>query len=133
VTLAVSNYMLLSLIDIVLCVLQPLVFSTPIDAGGLGLNPVEIGIALGIFGLVDGIIEVTCFAWLCKTLGTGRLYRIAIASFFAAFLAFPLMNWIAKSQGLVLLVWIVMGMQFVVMIMDGMAFGESFCTRKTSA
>jgi hypothetical protein len=124
VTIAVSSYMLLCLLDIALIVLQPLVFSTPINTGGLGLDPAAIGLALGIFGLIDGVISATCFSWLCKMLGTGRLYKIAIASFFAVFLAFPLMNWIAKGQGSVSLVWTVMGIQFLVMVMDGVAFGE---------
>jgi hypothetical protein len=117
--------MLLSLLDVTLVVLQPLFLSTPIDAGGLGLDPATIGLILGAFHLVFGILDTICLAWLCRTLGTGQLYRTTIALFFVAIWTFPMMSWIAKSQGLVFLLWAVMGVQFVITVLNGMAFRES--------
>lgn len=121
---AILNYSLLSLLDITFVALQPLILSTSVDTGGLGLPPATIGLALGIFGLLDGIIEITCFAWMCRKIGTRKLYSVAIASFAGAIAAFPIMNWLVRRQGLSLMVWVVMGIQFAIIVLDGMAFGE---------
>ena len=113
----------MSLLDIAVVALQPLVFSTSVDAGGLGLPPETIGLALGAYGLLDGIVEVACFAWMCRKIGTGKLYAIGIASFVGVIIAFPVMNWMVRSQGLSFWVWVIMGIQFCLLILDGMAFG----------
>src|ERR1700722_9737611 len=120
---AILNYSLLSLLDIAVVALQPLVLSTSVDAGGLGLSPATIGLTLGVFGVLDGIAEVACFAWMCKKIGTRNLYAIGIASFTGVIIAFPVMNWLVRLQGLSLLVWLIMGIQFCLLILDGMAFG----------
>ena len=121
---AILNYSLLALLDITFIALQPLILSTPVDSDGLGLSPATIGLVLGSFGLLDGIIEMTCFPWMCRKLGTRRLYSVAIGSFSGAIAAFPIMNWFARRQGYSLMVWVVMGIQLAIMILDGMAFGE---------
>lgn len=50
VTIAVANYGVIALLDIAFCALLPLFYSTPVDAGGLGMQPAKIGTILG--GLV---------------------------------------------------------------------------------
>lgn len=49
VTVAVSNYAALSLLDIAFSALLPLFYASPVDAGGLGFSPSTIGLLLGLF------------------------------------------------------------------------------------
>jgi hypothetical protein len=101
--------------------LRPLVYSSLVTAGGLGLKPAIIGVALCLYSLFDSF---TSFAWLCRKIGTRRLLVISVASLVAAFLAFPVMNWFSRTQLLVPLAWVVMSVQFAIYPLDGMAFYE---------
>jgi Na+/melibiose symporter-like transporter len=120
---AILNYSILSLLDIAYVVLQPLVLATPVSAGGLGLSPPQIGLIMGLFGFIDGTIEIICFPALCRRLGTKRVFILGIGSFWIAIAAFPLMNFLVKRNGLGLGVYLVMVLQLMVIILDGMAFG----------
>ncbi|KAG5730847.1 hypothetical protein E4T56_gene6422 [Termitomyces sp. T112] len=50
-----TNYGLLALLDIALRTLQPVIFSTPIALGGLGLVPLSIGKVLSMIGTKKNI------------------------------------------------------------------------------
>ena len=41
--------------------------------------------------------------------------------------AFPVMNWVARGWGVGVGVWLVMGVQFGIVVLDGMAFSEWCC------
>jgi hypothetical protein len=121
---AILNYSILALLDIAFVVLQPLILSTPISSGGLGLSPPQIGVIMGVFGLVDGLIEIVCFAPLCRMVSTKKVYLMGIASFPFAIASFPIMNFFARRDGLSINVWLVMGLQLFILILNGMAFGS---------
>jgi hypothetical protein len=129
---AIINYSILSLIDIAFVVLQPLILATPVSAGGLGMSPPQIGTIMGVFGLLDGVIEIICFPPLCRAIGTKRVYMLGIGSFWVAIAAFPLMNVLVRWNGLGIHVYLVMFLQLIVLILDGMAFGRSALISFTS-
>ncbi|QRV98227.1 major facilitator superfamily transporter [Ceratobasidium sp. AG-Ba] len=58
VSITILNYALLSLLDISLVALQPIVFASPISLGGLGMEPATIGLLLALQGLVTGTATV---------------------------------------------------------------------------
>lgn len=58
VIISAGNYATLSLIDIAFRSIQPVFLSTPIEMGGLGLQPATIGNLLSVFGVLNGIVQV---------------------------------------------------------------------------
>ncbi|KAJ7209782.1 member of major facilitator superfamily multidrug-resistance, DHA1 sub-family [Mycena pura] len=107
VVVAASSYAVLALVDIARSAIQPVFLATPIELGGLGLPPSRIGNLLSIFGVLNGIIQVFFFAPLHDYLGSKLLFNLGIMSALPTFAAFPLLSYLARTQGLSTLVWAV--------------------------
>src|SRR5882757_7770544 len=69
VLIPVANYACLAILDIAMLALQPLFYSTPIELGGLGFDPVTIGFWMGSFGIVNGVLQTIIFAPLVHRYG----------------------------------------------------------------
>ncbi|KAF9532650.1 major facilitator superfamily domain-containing protein [Crepidotus variabilis] len=87
------NYLFLTFCDMSNSVLLPLMYSTPIEYGGLGLEPVHIGTALGTFGLVNSLFQSQVFGPL--------IYRFGFTALCCSFLVYPAMALLAKRAGYV--------------------------------
>ena len=124
VIVAGGNYAMLSLVDIAYRAVQPLFLSTPIALGGLGLAPHEIGQILSLFGLLNGLTQVFFFASIHDYLGSKKTFMIGIASMFLLFASFPLISWLAQTQGLGVWVWIGVVLQIVISVFIGFSYGE---------
>ncbi len=61
VMISISNYAMLALLDISAMALIPLVWSTPIELGGLSLSPASIGLWLSAYGCLNGVVQFTLF------------------------------------------------------------------------
>ena len=99
VLISALNYACLALVDISSRAIQPVFFSTPVELGGLGLAPHHIGKILSIYGLLNGFIQIFCFAKTHARCGTKRVYQAGIASSLLVFISFPIINRIARSAG----------------------------------
>ncbi len=86
VIIAVINYGCLALTNSAYSVLLPLFLSTPIEHGGLGLNPKQIGYILGTQGILSVILRIQ------KRLGNARSFTSAMAGFVIMSTAFPIMS-----------------------------------------
>ncbi|KAE9386358.1 MFS general substrate transporter [Gymnopus androsaceus JB14] len=74
-------------------VLIPLVYSTSIPVGGLGLSPYQLGITMGTYGFLGGILNVLVLKRILKRLGPRRTYILSYATLF-----FDLgMFWVLRS------------------------------------
>ncbi|KAH0585487.1 hypothetical protein H2248_008725 [Termitomyces sp. 'cryptogamus'] len=91
-----ANYGLLALLDIALRTLQPVIFSTPIALGGLGLVPLSIGKVLSITGFLNGFIQLLLFARIHIYLGPKRTYITGLLMTVPVIVAFPLMNYVSS-------------------------------------
>ncbi|KAF9262452.1 MFS general substrate transporter [Marasmius fiardii PR-910] len=58
-------------------VLIPLVYSTSIPNGGLGLSPYQIGVILGTFGVCNGVLQFTVWNPLLKRIGPKRMFLLS--------------------------------------------------------
>jgi len=125
VIVAAANYASLSLVDIAYRAIQPLFLSTPVELGGLGLPPSTIGNLLSIFGILNGVFQVFFFARLHDYFGSKKVFIAGIASALPVFAAFPLMNFLAQTQGYSLLLWGVVGSQIVISILLSLSYGMS--------
>ncbi|TFK35557.1 member of major facilitator superfamily multidrug-resistance, DHA1 sub-family [Crucibulum laeve] len=126
VVIAAANYAFLSLVDISFRAIQPLFFSTPIHLGGLGLPPSTIGNILSVFGVLNGVFQVFFFAQIHDRWGSKKVFIAGIASAFPVFLSFPVINYLAKMEGLTTRVWAVVAFQIVISIMLSLSYGAIF-------
>ncbi|KAG1791787.1 uncharacterized protein BJ212DRAFT_1240099, partial [Suillus subaureus] len=62
VIIAAGNYAALSFLDIAFRAVQPVFFATPLELGGLGLDPPRIGNILAIYGVINGLFQIFFFA-----------------------------------------------------------------------
>ncbi|THH06664.1 hypothetical protein EW145_g3938 [Phellinidium pouzarii] len=98
VLLSTTVYALLSFIDIAYRAIQPVFYSTPRSLGGLGLQPHDIGSALALLGIANGVFSVAFFARLIKRWGTRLTYLIGIASAVPIFILFPVISAVVRAE-----------------------------------
>ncbi|GLB44911.1 putative major facilitator superfamily protein [Lyophyllum shimeji] len=126
VIIAAGNYAALSLVDIAFRAIQPVFFATPIALGGLGLPPSAIGNILSIYGVLNGAVQVFLFARIHDRFGSKNTYMAGIISAFPAFLAFPIINSMARAQGLSTAVWVAVFVQSFISIGLNLSYGAVF-------
>lgn len=115
---------MLSLVDIAFRGIQPLFFSTPIALGGLGLPPPAIGNILAAWGVLNGLFQMLFFARIHDRWGSRTVFLAGMASALPVFALFPIMNLIARAQGLSTTVWVVVGLQTVICLMLSLSYSE---------
>ncbi|KAF8840251.1 MFS transporter [Paxillus ammoniavirescens] len=120
--LCIATYGVLATFDIVLWALQPLVYSTPIEFGGLGFTPMTIGLYMSGFGAANGLIQAFYFAPLVNRLGLKTLLRMGHASFIPIFGIIAIVSWVAKLWGISWVVWVLLGCQLILTILMDMSF-----------
>ncbi|KAJ3734473.1 major facilitator superfamily multidrug-resistance, DHA1 sub-family [Lentinula guzmanii] len=96
-------------------VLIPLIYTTSIPVGGLGLSPYQVGLILGIFGLANGIWNWAVLTKILKKLGPRRTFVICYAFFLIHFaLLWILRDVAAYAGGMTPLVWTLLIFQLFV-------------------
>ena len=78
---ALTAYSLLALTDISYLALQPLFFSSPTGAGGLGLTASTIGIWMGSGGALNAIVQAFLYPRLHARFGEKRLFIVGACAF----------------------------------------------------
>jgi hypothetical protein len=126
VLIAAGNYAFFSLVDTAFRAIQPLFYSTPIELGGLGMSPSTIGQILSIYGVFNGVFQALLFARIHDYWGSKKVFTTGIASAFPVFAAFPLMSYLAKTQGLSITVWAVVVAQTVISTGLNLSYSEQF-------
>ncbi|KIL58275.1 hypothetical protein M378DRAFT_86726 [Amanita muscaria Koide BX008] len=127
VLVAAGNYAMLSLIDIAYRAIQPVFFSTSIADGGLSLSPPAIGVILCMYGLLNGLLQVFCFARIHNRWGSRNTFCLGILAAIPVFTLFPVMNWLAKKEGACgILVWFAVGAQLGFSVSMNIAYGAIF-------
>lgn len=103
------NFCFLAFLDQSLLVLLPLMYSTPLALGGLDLPPSAIGNILGVWGVINGIIQVTCFAWVRRCLGHRNCYMLGIICLGLCFALFPVLAKLTVWDGDKVGGWVMLG------------------------
>ncbi|EMD34052.1 hypothetical protein CERSUDRAFT_117561 [Gelatoporia subvermispora B] len=126
VLVSVANYGALALLDIAYLALLPLFLATPIEFGGLGMNPATIGTVLGSFGLMNGSFQALFFAKFVDRWGPKRVFMAGMTSFIPLFILPPIINMVARRDGITALVWTLLAVQLFIGIIMDMSFGCIF-------
>ncbi|KAK7691033.1 hypothetical protein QCA50_006136 [Cerrena zonata] len=126
VIISVGNYGLLALLEIAYLAIMPLFLATPIELGGLGQTPAIIGTIMGTFGIANGIFQAALFAKVVGRMGPKRLFMGGIALFPILFAFFPIINSVARKQGISTSVWALIGAQLSLQVLMDCSYGCIF-------
>ncbi|KAM6493778.1 member of major facilitator superfamily multidrug-resistance, DHA1 sub-family, partial [Amanita muscaria] len=127
VIIAAGSYAMLALVNTALHSIQPVFFFTPITDGGLDLSPPAIGVILCISGLLNGLLQVFCFAGIHNRWGSRNTLFLGILAAIPVFALFPVMNWLARKEGASwVLIWSALGAQLGFSASINMAYGAIF-------
>ncbi|KAG1738420.1 MFS transporter [Suillus paluster] len=127
VLIPIANYGCISILEIVINALQPLFYSTPIELGGLGFDPVTIGFWMGAFGIVNGVLQTMIFAPLVNKFGPKTVFQACEACFIPIFALFPITNIVARQYGVNWLVWVLLTCSLILGVFMDMSFGCIGC------
>jgi hypothetical protein len=130
VMLSISNYAMLALLDMSAMALVPLVWSMPIDLGGLNLSPASIGMWLSGYGCLNGILQFF-FPRVVGRLCPGHVVLASMAAYVTIYTMFPFENLAARyiSRGhdsANATVWLLVLLQLSSICITDMGFSASF-------
>jgi hypothetical protein len=129
--ISISNYAMLALLDMSAMALVPLVWSTPIDMGGLSFSPATIGLWLSGYGCLNGVIQFVFFPRVVGRLGPGRVVLTSVALYVIIYSMFPFENLAARlalsgGDAASVAVWPLVVLQLVAICITDMGFSEFF-------
>jgi len=113
VLVAVTNYAVLSLVEIAYTTVYPLFLSTPIQVGGLGFSPPVIGYILSFLGIARGIFHLFFFVRIHNRWGTKIAFMSGMALGVPIFILFPVMNVWARERGVDTGLWVLVVMHII--------------------
>jgi len=125
VVISVSNYCMIGLLDIMSGVLMPLMWSTSVQFGGLGMSPASIGLCIAGYGVLNGIVQLGAFPRIVRRIGPRRVFIASTLFFFPTFMLLPLENlFLVYSSRLATAILLVL--QLIVTSFASMGFGAVF-------
>ena len=132
VVVSVANYGVMGLLDVIAGALIPLIWSTSVEFGGLGMSPASIGLWMAGCGFINGIIKFVTFPPIVKHFGLRRVFIASIFSFFPVFIIFPFEN-LALRYSSLLAARLLMTLQVSALCFSDMGFSmfpsTLFCVR----
>lgn len=124
VLLSVANYSIFAFLEICVWIFLPLVYTTPIQLGGLGLDPKSMGVTLAVFGIMKGIVQLTVFDHIIGFLGLRGTFITLLSCFIPSFLLFPIAGIRAQHAGRDIVVWVLVLIQLLCIAGIHMAYGK---------
>ncbi|KAI9453853.1 MFS general substrate transporter [Lactarius psammicola] len=124
VLVSVSSYAMLALLDMAAMALIPLVWATPVELGGLNLNPASIGLWMSGYGCLNGIVQFTLFPRVVARLGPGRVFLTSVAAYVLIYTMFPFENLAARARSAT--VWLLVVLQLASICITDMGFNSVF-------
>ncbi|KIK33021.1 hypothetical protein CY34DRAFT_18656 [Suillus luteus UH-Slu-Lm8-n1] len=99
--------------------LLQLFYATPIELGGVSLDPPHIGFIFATGAFADGIFQLLFYARLHDRLGARVIYMAGLGSGIPVIILFPVINALTRAHGMSFIVWFAIGVQrALIMIMD---------------
>ena len=92
VILTLSSYAMHCLLAAAASSLIPLVWSTSLELGGLGLSPASIGLWMSWYGCLNGIVQYFLFQPLLSRLGPRGVLNASISICALIYVVFPFEN-----------------------------------------
>jgi hypothetical protein len=96
-----ANFGFLGFCDMGIYALTPLMWSTSVEHGGLGLSSYTIGLAMGWSGVVNALTQVLFLGKTIRRYGPRRVHIACFSSLLATLLYFPISNYFARRANAV--------------------------------
>ncbi|KAG1796430.1 major facilitator superfamily domain-containing protein, partial [Suillus plorans] len=84
----------------------PVFYATPIELGGLFLDPPRIGALLAASGVIHGIFQLLFYAHLHDRFGARAIHITGVSSGIPMIILFPVTNALARAYGIGMAVWL---------------------------
>ncbi|TFK27818.1 MFS general substrate transporter [Coprinopsis marcescibilis] len=133
VVISVANYVSLAFLNICVNALLPLFLHMPIEIGGLGMGPPIIGATMAMYGLICGVLQALFFAPAVRYFGTRTIVIIGMFCYIPLFALFPIISFVARTQGVTWLVWALIGCILLLLAIMDTAYGCIFMYVTASA
>ncbi|KAH9005451.1 MFS general substrate transporter [Lactarius hatsudake] len=125
VVVTLINYAMLAFLEAVVMSYVPLVWSTPVEYGGLGLSPASIGLWLSLYGGMGGFFQLSFFSHFVSRFGSRRVFVFSIASCAVIYAIFPFENLaVVAGGGPNMAVWVLIILQLSSLCI----FDMGYCT-----
>ncbi|KAH9005485.1 MFS general substrate transporter [Lactarius hatsudake] len=92
VLISISSYAMLALLSMAAVALIPLVWSTSVEFGGLGLSPASIGLWMSGSGCVNGVVQYAFFPRFVSRFGPRAVFLASISMCALIYALFPFEN-----------------------------------------
>jgi len=128
VLITIVNYALLSFLEMSAMTLIPLVWSMPVEIGGLNFSPASIGLWMSVCGCMDGFFQFAVFPRVVGHFGMRRVFISSIAMAAVVFVMLPLENlaMVHSTGGSDATTGLLILLQFLAFSLHGMGFGTAF-------
>jgi len=134
VVISIANYGMIGLLEMMAGVLIPLVWSTPIEFGGLSMSPASIGLWMAGYGSLNGLYQFVIFPLLVERFGPRRIFIVSIASFIPMYLLLFFENLTLRyASGCASMMIFLIVLQLSSMAIADMGFGSVFMYVSSSA
>ncbi len=127
VVVTVVNFGMFALLSMVAVTLIPLVWSTPVEFGGLNLSPASIGLWLSLYGATNGFFQFIFFPLLVGRFGLRPVFISSIVACGVIYAIFPYENLglrTAAGGGPNLVVWLLVILQLSSLCISELGYGE---------
>ncbi|KAG1780684.1 major facilitator superfamily domain-containing protein [Suillus placidus] len=111
VSTVTANYTIMGLFHMAFSSVLPVFYATPIELGGLSLDPPRIGALLAASGVTHGIFQLVFYSRLHDHFGAGAIYITGVSSGIPIVILFPVINALARAHGIGLAVWLCVAVQ----------------------
>ena len=92
VRITIINHAVLAFLEVSTMALIPLIWSTPVEFGGLDFRPVSIGSWMSVYGCMNGLFQFAVFPHVIGRFGLRPVLVLSIAVYAVIFAMFPLEN-----------------------------------------
>ncbi|KAF8622862.1 hypothetical protein AX15_006703 [Amanita polypyramis BW_CC] len=125
VRIILINYAFLGFCDMSVQVLTPLMWSTSIEHGGLGLSPYTIGVTMGAYGVLNAFLQILFLGKFIKRFGPRRVHIACFSSLLISFSSFPIAAFFARrANGTDWQVWTMIIVSLAAQSMRSGAYGS---------
>ncbi|KAI0250883.1 MFS general substrate transporter [Lactifluus subvellereus] len=129
VVISVVNYAMLSFLEMISLALIPLIWSTPIEFGGLDMSPASIGLWISAYGVMDGIFQFAFFPRIVGRFGPRLVFLTSIAAYAIIYTMFPFENLALRHAavgGPTVIVWLLVFLQLWSLGVSNMGYSAVF-------
>ncbi|KAH9169258.1 MFS general substrate transporter [Lactarius sanguifluus] len=134
VVVTVANTAMLALLNAVVESYIPLVWSTPVEYGGLNLSPPSIGLWQSLYGCMNGIFQFIFFSHFVSRFGLRRVFVFSIISCAVVYSILPFENLaVVVGGGPNPVVWLLIILQLSSLCIFDMGYGAMYIYTSSAA